>query len=507
MADSLLLGALGCAALAYALEFLLQPRPAGAWRRPGGCHLVHWGLCWLAFAGLALLLQRPYFALAVVGAFLFLVVMVNNAKFHSLREPFICQDFEYFTDALKHPRLYIPFLGWGRALAAALAAVAAIWAGFALETPLTADIGWPALLRQGGMLALAGVSLLALGTRICPPAEHVPLADLSRLGLLASLWRYHLDEAASPQIPDTPLPTLPPVTADSPDLVVVQSESFFDARRSYPGLRRDLLPEFDRLRRESAAWGQLEVPAWGANTVRSEFSVLSGLAAERLGVHRFNPYRRLAKCGVATLASCLRDAGYRTVCVHPYPATFYERHRVYPLLGFDRFIDISAFGNAERYGPYVSDGAVAAMVGDLLAEQRATSAQPLFVFVITMENHGPLHLEKVAPGDSERLYEQVPPAGCDDLTIYARHLVNADRMFGRLREMLLESPRPGTLCVYGDHVPIMPGVYSTMGIPDGTTDYFVWSKRLAGSQEAPPPRSAAMSANELAPMLLGLLSS
>lgn len=507
MADSLLLGATGCAMLAYALEFLLQPRPGAFWRRPGGCHLVHWGLCWLAFAGLALLLQRPYFAVAVVGAFLFLVVMVNNAKYHSLREPFICQDFEYFTDALKHPRLYIPFLGWGRALAAAMAAVAAIWAGFALETPLTAAIGWPALLWQGGALALAGGLLLAVGTRCCPSAEHEPLADLSRLGLLASLWRYYRDEAATVFVPDSPLPVVPPVTAESPDLFVVQSESFFDARRVYSGLRHDLLPEFDRLRRESMAWGELEVPAWGANTVRSEFSVLSGLAAERLGVHRFNPYRRLAKEGVTTLASRLRDAGYRTVCVHPYPATFYERHRVYPLLGFDRFVDISAFGDAERYGPYVSDGAVATLLGDLLAEQRAASTQPLFVFVITMENHGPLHLEKVAPGDNERLYEQVPPAGCDDLTIYARHLVNADRMFGSLRQLLLDSPRPGALCIYGDHVPIMPGVYAQLGAPDGTTDYFVWSNRPAGSREVVQPRSVALAADQLAPMLLGQLSS
>lgn len=503
MADSLLLGAAGSAMLAYALEFLLTPRPAVAWRRHGGCHLVHCGLCLLAFAGLTLLVQRPYFALAILGAFLFLVVMVNNAKYHSLREPFICQDFEYFTDALRHPRLYIPFLGWGRALAALLAGAAAIWAGFALETPLTADIGWSAMLRQGVALALAGLLLLVVGSRRCPSAEHEPLADLSRLGLLASLWRYQRDEAATVFVPDSPLPVVPPATADSPDLFVVQSESFFDARRVYSGLRRDLLPEFDRLRRESMAWGQLEVPAWGANTVRSEFSVLSGLSAASLGVHRFNPYRRLAKQGVTTLASRLRDAGYRTVCVHPYPATFYERHRVYPLLGFDLFIDISAFGDAERDGPYVSDGAVATMLADLLAEHRAASAQPLFVFVITMENHGPLHLEKVGPGDIERFYEQAPPAGCDDLTIYARHLANADRMFGRLREMLLESQQPAGLCVYGDHVPIMPGVYAGMAVPDGTTDYLFWHNRHNGSGKAPTTRVAA----GLAPMLLGLMSS
>jgi phosphoglycerol transferase MdoB-like AlkP superfamily enzyme len=139
--------------------------------------------------------------------------------------------------------------------------------------------------------------------------------------------------------------------------------------------------------------------------------------------------------------------------VHPYTASFYSRHKVFPRLGFDEFIDIRAFAGAARDGPYVSDLAVAEHVAALL-EQAA--GQPLFVFVITMENHGPLHLEKVAPGDEERLYTAVPPPGCEDLTIYLRHLVNADRMAGRLRAAIDGLPGPACLCWFGDHVPIMP---------------------------------------------------
>ena len=54
-----------------------------------------------------------------------------------------------------------------------------------------------------------------------------------------------------------------------------------------------------------------------------------------------------------------------------------------------------AFGIADRYGPYVSDAAVAEMVASLLEK----STETLFIFVITMENHGPLHYEQVTDMD------------------------------------------------------------------------------------------------------------
>jgi phosphoglycerol transferase MdoB-like AlkP superfamily enzyme len=265
-----------------------------------------------------------------------------------------------------------------------------------------------------------------------------------------------------------------PSSGGAAHLVVVQSESFFDPRRLDAGIRCDeVLREFDALQAEAACSGQLEVAAWGANTVRTEFAFLSGLAGEALGVRRFNPYRRLARQGVATLASFLQARGYRTLCVHPYAASFYDRHKVFPRLGFDEFIDIRSFAGAARSGPYVGDLAVAEKVCSLL---KSAGEQPLFVFVISMENHGPLHLEKVRPDEAERFYSRPPPAGCDELTIYLRHLRNADRMAGMLRAGLEALPGRSGLCWYGDHVPIMPDVYRTLGAPAGQTDYFIWRK-------------------------------
>lgn len=461
--------------LSFLVERLLQPGTLPFWKRPSAALVIHVALWLLLFAFELAVFRRPWFAASIVLAFLLFVVLVSNAKFHSLREPFIFQDFEYFTDALKHPRLYLPFLGLGKALLAVAAFGLALYAGLILEPSLTGQVDLVNFLQGVAVLVIFSLALLWLGVRKKLTVTFEPEADLWQLGLMASLWRYGEEEHDCRCVPSAYDFVKPAqgISGTLPNLVVVQSESFFDVRSLFAGIRPEILREFDSIKASAACQGKLEVPAWGANTVRTEFAFLSGLGAEKLGVHRFNPYRKLARQEFPTLANFLRRLGYRTVCVHPYPASFYARDKVYPLLGFDEFIDIRSFNGTEKTGPYVGDIALAEKVCALL---EAASTQPIFVFVITMENHGPLHLEKVLPGDVERLYSSPPPEGCDDLTIYLRHLSNADRMAGMLRDRLEALPGSSWLCWFGDHVPIMPKVYGTMGAPDGQTDYLIWGK-------------------------------
>jgi hypothetical protein len=474
---SILLLVLAGAGLSFLVERLLLPGTLSVWKRPAAALAIHLGVWLMFFAFELAVFRRPWFAAAIVLTFLFFVVLVSNAKFHSLREPFIFQDFEYFTDTLKHPRLYFPFLGPGKVLLASAGFGASLSAGLTLEPSLTGRISPADFFLVVAALVVLGLALLWLGAKKKLPVAFDPETDLRRLGLITSLWRYGEEERKHCCVPPPGDFAQPGqeffLSAALPDLVVVQSESFFDIRDLCADIRPEVLREFDSLRTSAVFHGKLAVPAWGANTVRTEFSFLSGLRAEELGIHRFNPYRKLARQGIPTLAGFLRNRGYRTVCIHPYPSSFYARDVVYPFLGFDEFIDIRSFNDAEKAGPYIGDIALAEKVGALLS---ASSTQPIFVFVITMENHGPLHWEKVRASEVECLYLSPPPASCDDLTIYLRHLRNADRMAGMLRDRLEALPGSPWLCWFGDHVPIMPGVYGVMGLPDGRTDYLIWGK-------------------------------
>lgn len=424
---------------------------------------------------LVLLLGRPWFAMAAVSAFFLMLVLVNNAKTRLLREPFLFQDFEYFTDAIRHPRLYIPFFGWLKTLASATGFALAVLVGWWMESAPSDRFLWAGQLGAVMFEILMAMALLAAGSRVCIPVTFDPLRDVGELGLLSSLLCYGFAERSIPPLV-SPFESLQPERSGAvlPHLVAVQSESFFDPRPLFAGIRSDVLLEFDRLRASAMAHGSLVVPAWGANTVRSEFAFISGLEEAALGVHRFNPYRKAASSGIETLATFLRRMGYRTICIHPYPVSFYARDRVYPLLGFDEFIDIDGFVDAQRAGPYTGDLAVAEKIASVLE----TASGPVFVFAITMENHGPLHLEKAVEEDLANLYDQAPPAGCDDLTVYLRHLRNTDHMIARLKATLESSPRSAGLCWFGDHVPIMPSVYGALGPPKGTTEYLIWRSEV-----------------------------
>lgn len=512
---SLLAAASLSVALSVVIEHLLVPRPP--LRRPAAAWAVHVGLWCMAHALLTLVLGRPWFSVAVVSAFWLVLVQVNNAKYRSLREPFVFQDYEYFTDAIRYPRLYIPFLGWGKFLAAAVGVLLAVAVGLWAEPAPDDRWRWAGPLGGVVIVFLSGMALLWLGARHLPAAVFQPEDDLRALGFMACLWQYGRALNQPPALA-SPFESLVPADgasihgassavfrgtetvtalsavrgrfgADAPHLIAIQSESFFDPRSLSSQIRRDVLAEFDRLLADAMLVGSLTVPAWGANTIRTEFAFLSGVSADQLQGHRFNPYRAIsAGWRVASLASWLKQQGYRTVCVHPYPAGFYQRNRVYPRLGFDDFLDLGAFAGLPHDGPYMEDAAVADKIAALLRD----ASQPLFVLAITMENHGPLHLEKVRPGDEAALYTEPPPPGCEDLTVYLRHLRNADRMVAALRGGLETLDHPASLCWYGDHVPILPQVYRRYGAPSGQVPYACWANWTSA-----PGQSVDLAAEDL----------
>jgi hypothetical protein len=450
--------------LSVVLEKLAKPGAPGL-SRSFPALMLHAGLWGAALAIPLAITGRPFFSSLLCLSGELLVILINNAKYRALREPFIFSDFGIFSQTVKHPRLYLPFLGIGRTLAI-IAAVAATFAvGWWLEPPVENSS------TSAAALLAAGAALAGIGWLLGRPLSLNPAADVTQQGLFTSIAHYWILEKTSAPARKTDFPSVGKPRKTNPDVVVIQSESFFDPRRAFPCVRRDLLRNFDAACASATLHGQLTVPAWGANTMRPEFGFLSGMRPGCMGIHQFNPYRVAAARPVRALPAVLREAGYTTTCIHPHPARFFRRDRAFPNLGFQRFADIREFRGAKKQGPYISDEAVT----DKLIEELATADQPAFFFAITMENHGPLHLEKTTDGETAEFYEDPPHTACSDLGVYLRHLRNADRQLARLREFLRSRSRPYVFVFYGEHLPSMPVVYGSLGTPDGRTDYFIES--------------------------------
>lgn len=478
----LLAGFAGFAIAALAETAIL---PKARLQRPWQSLCMHFALWIFSFSPLVCLTGRPFCSAAFSLSFIAILIFVNNAKFKSMREPFIFQDYDYFLTTIRFPRLFLPFLGLRSFCLCALGVLLAILA-LGLESAPAPRWNLHGQAGANLLLFVAGCAAFWLAKRFSPPLALSPCKDLKRLGFLPGMGFYGLECAKARRLP-LPKHAWTPVNPDNfPHLVAIQSESFFDARQCWPEIHGEVYKNFDRFVRQAFLWGDLLVPAWGANTERSEFAFLTGIAPSSLGMARFNPYRILANgAGLPSLATHLRSLGYRAICVHPYLAAFYGRDKVFPKLGFNEFVDIKEFTRPERFGPYVSDSALAEMILEI---QRAAST-PTFIFAITMENHGPLHLEQ-PPGEmaQKTLFRELPPPGCSELGIYLRHARNTGLMLEKLRRAWDQRKVDVSLCFYGDHVPIMPNTWAALKAPAGHVPYFCWSNRC---QADPSPELLA----------------
>ena len=407
----------------------------------------------LALALLALAATaRPLLSGALAGAALAGLALADATKRRVLREPLLFLDAALLREVLRHPHLYIPFAGTGRVMAAAGAAGAAAALLLALE---------PAGLGPGGRIAAAGAAAALLWWWQSPSALSLardPAADSTRLGPAATLG---LHAAAARAERPARRAALPPEAAPlplpdpAPHLVLLQLESFWDARGRSPRADAPRLPGWDRLAAEALARGRLSVPGFGANTMRAEFAALTGVPDAALGLDAFNPYAAFARAPVASVAHRLAASGYATRAIHPHDRRFFGRDRVLPALGFAAFEGDDAFRDAPRTGRYVSDAALGAAIADRLAR----ADRPLCLFAISIAAHGPWD-------------------GPDPFAAWAARMAETDAMLARLAEAARALPRPVVLLAWGDHVPSLP---ETARLPDWRTDWLAWHSARPGA--------------------------
>lgn len=486
-----------------ALDMLAKPNVAPWRHRTARAGLLHMAsVTWLYIIFLSLS-DRAWFALVCTVGLLGLLIAVNNAKFVALREPVVFSDLALFAQSIRHPRLYFPYLSWFQ-----LVAVVPILVFFALtfwfdsKLNRTSDIslGWVWLVLSLFPFWLArGVKVTLTPER--DQAQHGFFCVFVTYLLNGLNWREirrvqaHMMTSPYANIRIKTSDKSNPSSTKLPDVIVIQSESFFDIRRTGLNVAPSLLRHFDALKQSGICSGTLAVPAWGANTMRTEHAFLSGLENTALGYARFFPYAFVTR-SIPAMPHAFQARGYRCTAVHPYPSDFFMRHKVFPRLGFDEFVDETHFVGAEHDGPYVSDSAVT----DWLIKQLDQPAhEPQFIFAITMECHGPFHLEKANHVEANSLYQSPHGPVFDELTVYLHHLNNADKMLGRLQDLLVCRQREAILCFYGDHVPGMGHVYDAMRVNPQDSDYLIWS-----NQENTRQREKALEACAMVPEQLGL---
>jgi len=461
------------------LRIFDQPRYPLANALPG--LLAAWAL--LAFT------RRLVFSFGLVFLFEALVYQINALKVANLGNPLMPADFmmvDQLTKGGAHllagylPHSPWPYLG----LLAGIAVIVAMWR---MEPPLLPR-------RNYGKRLLGGVAaVVLLGSLLGGVAawgriynQQVlwlepwsPTVTANHSGLVSSLLLFHqqyghgghkADPAAakaliaqSRQALEARLQSAP-ASGERPDIVVVQSESFFD-----PGIMRgyensDFTPNLKRLEKHGVS-GKLHVPTFGGGTIRTEFEMLTGLSLRYFDELQF-PYLTLEQKVVPSVVRTLRAHGYATTAIHGNDPAFWNRAAAFRKIGFDRFLSQADFPKtAPNDGKYMADSAMT----DEIMRQLKDSGPPQFLFAISIEAHGPYD---VPPADvAARDAIPVPPglAARDkqELQTYLYHAQHADAELGRLARLLARRDRPTLLLFYGDHLPALTNSYNVTGFVDG----------------------------------------
>ena len=425
-------------------------------------------------------------------AFLMQAVMygVNALKVANLGTPLLPADFRMVGQLRKGGMHvlggYLPHSPWPYlAIAGGIALIVALWR---LEPPLFAS-------RTGGKRLIGGSMLAAvLGTLLIGVPGWGNLynghklwlepwsaaATTSHSGLVSSLVMFHLQDRRTKQKADpAAVGQLLQTTGDEvrarmqapadqdtalPDIVVVQSESFFDPSILHGYENANLTPNLTRLAANGMS-GPLHVPTFGGGTIRTEFEVLTGLSLRYFSSMQF-PYLQLNDKVVPSMVRTLRSHGYETVAIHGNDPTFWNRNTAFKALGFDRFVSQSSFpANAAMDGKYMADSAMT----DEIMSQLKDSGAPQFLFAISLEAHGPYD---VTPKDTAARDAIPVPFAVDakdkvEVQNYIYHMQHADQELGRLAALLAKRSRPTLLLFYGDHLPGLNEAYRAAGFVDG----------------------------------------
>lgn len=268
-----------------------------------------------------------------------------------------------------------------------------------------------------------------------------------------------------------------------PTIVVIMNESMTDfSRVGNMEFTPDNLPFIHSLEDSGKmVWGMAYSSVYGGNTCNSEYEFLTGNTTAFLPVSS-KPYQQYIDHGQAGLPSILKSYGYRCVAVHPGKRSAWQRDEAYPLLDFDEFIDGSGFDVPRRYEHGLTSDR--SCYDQLVYEYENRGDTPLFLFNVTIQNHG---------GYEDENFETTvqvahAPGKYPQAEQYLSLTEKSDTSLRFLLEYFEKQEDPVAVLFFGDHWPnLEPGfVADLLGTDDDALNietmmrkyevpFFIWA--------------------------------
>lgn len=281
-------------------------------------------------------------------------------------------------------------------------------------------------------------------------------------------------------------------SGSSPDIIVVMDESFADFGILGNELRTDTpaTPFIDSLM-DRTLHGYTTASVFGGGTPNSEYEFLTGNSLLFLPTGSI-VYQQFIKEACWSMASELKSRGYSTFALHQYLSNGWMREKIWPLLGFDECLFIDDFPQEDLLRSWGTDQELFEKVVSVYEEQLAASDSPLFMFAVTIQNHGGYDYSESDFTASVHLqgYKQAYPEAEQFLTC----IHETDKAVEWLIRYFEQVDRDVVILFYGDHFPRLSDEFfeEVHGGPFETLDermlqyevpFFIWTNYSSEAEE------------------------
>lgn len=201
---------------------------------------------------------------------------------------------------------------------------------------------------------------------------------------------------------------------------------------------------------ENTVRGSLCVPVYGSLTSNTEYEFLTGDSMALLPTNSI-AYQFFVKPDSLSMVSTLKSQGYKAIAMHPYPGENWNRNSCYKNMGFDEFWDEEEYTDSEILRLYVTDKADYDKIIEAV-EDKETPDDKLFIFNVTMQNHGGydytyehFNQEVWLTGEREGKYPKTDQ--------YLSLMKKSDEAFEYLLDYFKSCEEPTMIVMFGDHQP------------------------------------------------------
>lgn len=482
---------------------------------------------WIVLVTLVALTNRMWLSMGVLMATTLVVAAVNRVKLSIRSEPFYPSDLDFLTQ----PRFLMEMVspGWLLALCATVLVVilATVRVGRRMDRIFprvrrTDSPGWWWSLL-GTRVICAALGLLLLGSMVhfndpgnpwrkvyeAKGAEwrfwyqrlnyrdngfiggllyNMPTSAMQRpagysratMESIASKYSTLADEVNADRTPGA---------IDDVNVVVILSEAFSDPAE-LEGFELDEDPiRQTRALMDQVTSGTMLAQLYGGGTANVEFEALTGHSLALFEPQMNTPYQMMVPehDNYPSAVDWFTDNGHRPIAIHPYFTGMYKRDRVYDVLGFERFVHDTTMQSDERLDDteFISDRAAFHEV----VHQIEQSDDPLFVNLVTMQNHVPARGwdDPIGVSGVENSEQR------DRIGQYARGLAETDAALRSLFDELERSEERTVVVLFGDH---QPGIYDeelTRQQDDDLamyrTPFFIWDSEGRVPRQSLPTTS------------------